>query len=218
MLLGAVVMAWPSAAQTPKTPSSPATPLTAADLLRPPGSDPYNSIDWNALPPWRQTSFYGIRAKGQLFIYVVDCSGSMADGARLVRAKQEIRRSVMALRWPQKFQVIFYNDEAIPMPGGIPQSAELSAKSQMLNWFSLIEAEGDTDPRGAMAQAIGLRPDAIFLLSDGQFPKGSVEAIGKRNVKRIPIHCIDLAGGAAGDDLKRIAQESGGQYVSRPNN
>lgn len=188
----------------------------AADLLRPPGSDPYTTIDWNALPPWKQTSFYGIRAKGQVFIYVVDCSGSMADDERLIRAKQEIRRSVMELRWPQKFQVIFYNDQPLCMPGGIPQSADLMPKLQMLDWFKTIGPEGETDPRGAMAQAVSLRPDAVFLLSDGEFPPGSVEAISKKNTHKVPIHCIDLAGGAAGDQLKRIAQDSGGQYVSRP--
>ena len=59
----------------------------AADLLKPPTSDPYGSgeIDWRDVPPWRQTSFFGIRAKGQLFIYVVDCSGSMIDEDRLFR-------------------------------------------------------------------------------------------------------------------------------------
>jgi hypothetical protein len=193
------------------------TPGTAADLLRPPGSDPYTTIDWAALPPWKQTSFFGIRAKGQVFVYVVDCSGSMGDDFRLVRAKQEIRRSVMALRWPQRFQVIFYNDRPIPMPGGIPQPADLSSKLQMLDWFHAVDAEGKTDPREALAQAISLRPDAVFLLSDGEFPDGTVEAIAKKNSKKVPIHCIDLAGGAAGDQLKRIAADSGGHYALRPN-
>jgi hypothetical protein len=209
----------PSSVQTvtPKSKSKPRpTSSAAADLLRPPGSDPYTTIDWTSLPPWKQTSFFGIRSKGQVFIYVVDCSGSMADDERLLRAKQEIRRSVMELRWPQKFQVIFYNDRPIAMPGGIPQPADLMPKLQMVEWLRSIDPEGETDPRDAMAQAISFRPDAIFLLSDGEFPPGSVEAIGKKNTKKVPIHCIDLAGGAAGDQLKRIATESGGQYVSRP--
>jgi hypothetical protein len=200
-------------AQTPK--SKPSRP-SASDLLRPPGSDPYHEIDWNALPPWKQTSFYGIRAKGQVFIYVVDCSGSMADEARLVRAKQEIRRSVMNLRWPQKFYVIFYNDRPLAMPAGLPQSADVSNKIQTFDWFRTVDAEGETDPREAMAEAIAFKPDAIFLLSDGEYPEGAVEAIAKKNVKKVPIHCIDLAGGAAGDQLKRIARDSGGQYASRP--
>jgi uncharacterized protein with von Willebrand factor type A (vWA) domain len=204
-----------SLAQAPKSkPKS--SRSTASDLLRPPGSDSYSSIDWNALPPWKQTSFYGIRAKGQVFIYVVDCSGSMGDEARLVRAKQEIRRSVMDLRWPQKFYVIFYNDRPLTMPAGLPQSADLSNKLQMIDWMRSVDPGGETDPREAMAEAIAFKPDAIFLLSDGEFPDGTVEALAKKNAKKVPIHCIDLAGGAAGDQLKRIARDSGGQYASRP--
>jgi hypothetical protein len=193
-----------------------ARPSVAADLLRPPGSDPYSTTDWNALPPWKQTSFFGVRAKGKLFVYVVDCSGSMADDYRLIRAKQEIRRSVQAMRWPQKFLVIFYNDQPLAMGGGLPQAADQPAKDQMRRWFDMVDAEGATDPRGAMAQALAIRPDAVFLLSDGEYPEGSVEAIAKANPRRVPIHCIDLSGGAAGDQLKQIARDSGGQYAARP--
>ena len=97
-------------------------------LLSPYGSpeDRYGSdgaIDWSDIPPWRQTSFFGIRARGQFFVYVVDCSGSMIDDDRMPRATIELRRSVFALREPQRFEVIFYNTESIPMPGGpVPRS------------------------------------------------------------------------------------------------
>jgi hypothetical protein len=193
------------------------TSRSAADRLRPPGTDPYGEpIDWNAIPPWRQTSFFGVRAQGQVFVYVVDCSGSMADDERLLRAKRELRRSIAALRFPQRYMVVFYNDRPLPMPGGIPQSADPSAWSRISAWLTLIDADGETDPRGAMALALGLRPDAVFLLSDGAFPADTVAAIIRQNPKKIPIHCIDLAGGAAGDDLKHIARDSGGQYASRP--
>jgi hypothetical protein len=191
----------------------------AAERLRPSSSasryDP-NPTDWSQVPPWRQTSFFGVRAEGKFFVYVVDCSGSMIDDDRLIRAKQELRRSILALQLPQQFKVIFYNDQALPMPGDLPRSADLTSKNQLNQWLRLIEPDGATDPRPAMAQALALRPDAIFLLSDGEFPDGSVEAIAKQNARKIPIHCIDLAGGAAGDQLQRIAADSGGRYASRP--
>src|SRR5439155_9254736 len=129
----------------------------------------------------RQTSFFGVRARGQVFVYVVDCSGSMADDQRLLRAKQELRRSIMTLRFPQRFLVIFYNDRPWPMPGGIPRSADPEAWAQTSAWLSLIDAQGDTDPRGALALALGLRPDAVFLLSDGAFPAAAVAALARQN-------------------------------------
>jgi hypothetical protein len=192
----------------------------AADLLRPPGESRYGSgaPDWRTVPPWRQTSFFGIRAEGQFFAYVVDCSGSMIDDNRLVRAKSELRRSVMSLQLPQRFQVIFYNDRPLPVLGGLARSADLTSKGQMNQWLRLIEPDGETDPRGALAMALALRPDAIFLLSDGEFPQGTVESVAAKNRGKvtIPIHCIDLSGGEAGDQLSRIARESGGQYARRP--
>ena len=189
----------------------------AADALRPPGSDPYaEPIDWSSVPPWHQASFYGVRARAQTVIYVVDCSGSMANAARLARAKAELRRSIQALSWPQHFLVIFYNERPRVMPGGVPASVGPQTKQQFLDWLNAIDAGGNTDPRGAMRLALGLHPDAVFLLSDGLYPDGSVEAIGRMNTRKVPIHAIDLASGASGGQLERIARDSGGQYVRRP--
>jgi von Willebrand factor type A domain len=193
-----------------------------SEFLLPPGGMPgdrYGSdeLDWSDVPAWRQTSFFGIRARGQFFIFVVDCSESMIEDDRIARATIELRRSVFALQPPQKFEVIFFNTESIPMPGGpIPRSADLQSKNQLLLWLRLIEPDGGTDPRPALKQAIMLRPDAVFLLSDGDLPEGTVKEVAKLNTRKVPIHCVDLAGGLAGDQLKMIASDSGGQYASRP--
>jgi hypothetical protein len=186
----------------------------------PPGSSPddrYNSEDWSEVPPWRQTSFFGLRARGQFFIYVVDQSGSMIDDDRLTRATIELRRSVNALQSPQRFEVIFYNDGTTPMPGGpIPRPADQRSKDELRAWLRLIDPDGGTEPKTAVGLAIALRPDAVFLLSDGEYPPGTAEAIARLNSRKIPIHCVDIAGGQAGDQLQRIARDSGGQYASRP--
>ncbi|QDV34277.1 vWA domain-containing protein [Tautonia plasticadhaerens] len=188
----------------------------AADLLRDPGEDPYDpAIDWASLPPWQRTSFYGVRAKGTFFVFAVDCSGSMADDLRLYRAKQELRRCIGALRFPQRYLVVFYNDRPIPMGGGVPKSADQRGKVNTYAWLESVDAIGGTDPRGAMNLALGLQPDAVFLLSDGEFPPGTEEGIAATNRSTIPIHCIDLAGGLGAEQLRTIAGDSGGQYALR---
>jgi hypothetical protein len=194
-----------------------------SSFLMLPGSDPKDryspdeAIDWSAVPPWRKTSFFGVRERGLFFVYVVDSSGSMIDDARLTRATVELRRSVLALQPPQRFEVIFYNHESNPMPGGpTPRTADTESKNLLMAWLRLIEPDGGTDPRAAMRQALGLKPDAVFLLSDGAFPAGTVEAITEFNSHKIPVHCIDLTGGMAGDHLKRIAAANRGRYVARP--
>jgi hypothetical protein len=121
------------------------------------------------------------------------------------------------MRYPQKFYVIFYNDHALDMPGGIPIDSDARSVARLTQWFRTVDPDGETDPRDAMTQAIGLRPDAIFLLSDGEFPEGSVEHILRKNqTRKIPIHCIDLAGGKGAPGLTQIARSSGGEYVLRP--
>ena len=194
-------------------------PASAADVaagLRPPGSAGDRPVDWSAIPPWRQTSFFDVRAEGQVFIYVVDCSGSMADQARMARAKAELRRSIARMGFPQRFLVIFYNDEPIPMPGYVPKSADGHSKDNFLAWLQHIQPEGETDPRAAMSMALNLRPDAVFLLSDGEFPDGTVEAIARMNKRKIPINCVDMAGGEGAGQLRKIAEESKGRYALRP--
>lgn len=186
----------------------------AADFLRGPGAGRYGETDWSRIPRWRQTAFYGIRAEGQVFLYVIDCSGSMDQGYRLQSAKAELRRSVNALRFPQRFHVIFFNHEPIPMPGDMVRSADADAKADLSRWLSRIDAGGETDPRGALKTAISLRPDAVFLLTDGEFPEGTAEMIARSNKTRVPIHCVDLSGGES-EQLRRIARDSRGKYVRR---
>ena len=143
--------------------------------------------DWSELPTWRQTSFFGLRARGQFFVFVVDQSGSMIDDDRLIRAKIELLRTVFALQPPQRFEAIFYNEEATPMPGGPqPRPADLKNKNQLTSWLHLIGPDGGTDPKAAMAQALALQPDAVFLLSDGEFPEGTVERVAKLNAPGSP--------------------------------
>jgi Mg-chelatase subunit ChlD len=220
-----------------KSPAKAATPiksgpqvLTQSEMnrprspfLMPPGSDAdpadrYSGpVDWRDIPPWRQASFFGIRAQGRFFVYVIDCSGSMIDDDRFARASTELRRSVMALQSPQQFEVIFYNDESIPMPGGpVPRPADPENKRRLNAWLQVIEPDNGTDPRLSIRQAMSLRPEAVFLLSDGEFPDGTSEAVARSNTRKIPIHCVDLSGGEGGDHLIRIARDSGGKYVSRP--
>jgi hypothetical protein len=154
---------------------------------------------------------------GRFFVYVIDCSESMIEEDRFARATMEVRRSVLALQAPQQFEVIFYNEGSIPMPGG-PQArpADAQNKGQLVSWLRLVDPDGGTDPRSALRQALSLRPEAVFLLSDGEFPAGTAETVARFNAQRIPIHCVDLSGGEGGDHLRRIARDSGGKYASRP--
>src|SRR6185312_3379320 len=98
-----------------------------------------------------------------------------------VRAKIELRKSILRLQSPQRYKVIFYNDQPVPISGELPNSADQESKNQLIHWLRAIEPDGGTDPRAALALALALRPDAIFLLSDGEYPERTAESIARKN-------------------------------------
>ena len=80
-------------------------------------------------------------------------------------------------------------------------------------WLASIELGPNTLPYEAVRQAVKMQPDAIFLLSDGQFKDGGLtELILRNHSPKVIVHTIafwELAGAAA---LQRIALESGGTF------
>ncbi|MFO0960333.1 MAG: vWA domain-containing protein [Isosphaeraceae bacterium] len=187
---------------------------TAADQER--KSAPGDFLDSRDASPsaYEQVSFFGQKASGKVFVFVIDCSGSMGDG-RLARAKSELRRTIASMRFPQQYLVIFYNDLARVMPGGVPRSGDATSTARLEAWMSTVEAFGGTDPRSAMRTALGIHPDAIFLLTDGEYPRGSAESINGQNTGPVPVHCIDLGDGSGAASLRAIATHSGGTYAGR---
>ncbi len=157
-------------------------------------------------------SFFGLVARGKSFVYVVDKSGSMS-GAKWRRAQEELMRSVIALGRAQKFYIIFYDTRAAAMPGGKLVPATAGQRQQAFEWAREIRPFGATNPTEAMKQALALRPDTIWLLSDGLFDDAAVEAIGEANPgRRVKIHTIAFFDDKGEPVLRRIADENGGNY------
>ncbi len=163
-------------------------------------------------------SFFGLEAKGGKFIYVVDRSGSMS-GQPLAAAKGELTRSIMSMGEDIEFFVFFYNTEPLAMPGGQLTKATPRYVTDALNWIEGVSSSGGTDPLSTMKYALSLKPDAIWLLSDGQFDITSAEEIRKRNPDgQVTIHTIAYFSRAGEGVLKKIAAENGGKYrfVKKP--
>lgn len=125
-----------------------------------------------------QINFFGTRAFGTRFVFVLDISYSMnaREGARFRRARDELLRSVSNLKRGQSYYVflfcwetkkMFYNrsDEYVGVAPGHVQ--------KLHDWIDNVSLGPGTDPRRALALAQEMRPDAVFLLSDGHFNKPS---------------------------------------------
>ncbi len=155
--------------------------------------------------------FFGLTAGGTNFVYVIDRSGSMA-GIRLSTAIDELCRSVNSLSENMTFYIIFYDSEFITMDASSLVSASRSNKSRFLHWAQGIGPQGGTDPTEAMLKALSLKPDSIWLLSDGQFDQTAVETIKKANKKGVQIHTLAFGSNEGEVQLRAIATQNGGKY------
>jgi hypothetical protein len=87
-------------------------------------------------------------------------------------AKQELIDSLGHLEEQHQFQIIFYNDRTSVFQGyrGKRQLIQANRKAKELatSFIYQLEAEGDTYHTAALALALRLKPDVIFLLTDGE--------------------------------------------------
>jgi len=165
-------------------------------------------------------NFFGLRARGRKFVYVVDRSASMR-GAKLAAAKAEIVRSMRALRREMQFSVIFYNTSHQVMADETLMKASKENLEKAIAWVKDITPKGDTNPTRAMRCALELKPDVVWLLTDGIFSKKAVDAIRDANPRaRIQVHTIAFYDRGTEKQLRkkgepilrRIAHENRGRY------
>jgi len=157
-------------------------------------------------------SFFGLEAHGRKFVFVVDRSGSMA-GAKLERAKAELIRSVRALERGSTFYTLFFNTAHKAMPARDLVRATEGNKRKHFAWVSDIHAGGSTDPTSAMKLALSLKPDVIWLLSDGIFhAQAAVVIKGANPRQKVQIHTIAFYSREGEVVLRRIAEENRGRY------
>jgi hypothetical protein len=116
--------------------------------------------------------FFGAKSQGDRFVFIVDDSSSMKEG-RLEAAVAELARSVEAMNRRQSFYVIFVSDKTYPMfyPQKAPDLllATPENKKLLTQWLGKVRLASGKNREliTAMDLAATLRPDAVFLLWDG---------------------------------------------------
>ena len=163
-------------------------------------------------------SFMGHSMRGGSFVYVIDHSGSMA-GDKIEFTKNELIKSIMKLNARQKFFVIFYDDMFITMPASGLVKADKANKDKYIEWIRGIDSGGGTKPVPAVLKALSLKPNGIWLMSDGEFYNADQEAQDIRRANpdaKVHIHTIAFHDPAGEPILKRIAKENRGEYSFVP--
>jgi hypothetical protein len=189
--------------------------------------------------PGSKTGLFGLRDEGSRIVYVFDRSESMnsvftlTDGDReiasvtsLDAAKQELIKSVNELADGGQFQMIFYNDAPLPFldhyqVNGLSK-ADAKTKEAATQFIYQLVAERNTNHVAALLMALKLKPDVIFLLTDGEAKddptSGDLRAITKQarksNTRINVIHfCYEERPNSS---LVTLAKRTQGQFKSIP--
>ena len=168
--------------------------------------------------------FFGVQAAGNNFVFVVDSSGSMR-GTRWRLATRELLAAIRRLSPEQSFYVIFFDAVPHRMFGKQLAQTSMNATSEnftrLRRWMRNIEFGQATSPQSSVEFAMVLKPDAVFLLTDGEFRDKTREVLrddnhtlldnGKTKLRTI-IHTIGFQSQASQELLMKIAKENGGSY------
>ncbi len=132
--------------------------------------------------------FFGLNPVGKRFVYVIDASRSMnrphdSDAeTRFKRVKLELVRSIASLPEESMFFIVFFKDDPVPMPAMGLEPATLSAKQKYLSWMQTVVTSGNTEPTATLDQALRMRPDVIYFMSDGDF-----DPIVRMTLDKLPV-------------------------------
>jgi hypothetical protein len=171
----------------------------------------------SASPPPRKVEFFLTQTKAHSVGFVVDCSSSMV-GNKFEAVRAELARSIAQLKSDQRFFVVFFNDSFFPMTGSSrsPQlvSADRQHKEEILGFLGSAQANGGTNPEPALRFMAGLRPDVIYLLSDGDFAPLAEDTYRQLGAAGVMVHTIGFEVWGGVPILEEIAKRSGGSYRS----
>lgn len=161
--------------------------------------------------------FFGTKGTGNSVVYVVDISSSMITANRYQTAVEEILSSLDRLTKLQRFFVVFFNEKEIPLHGNYSARKLLVAtpatKNRARKWIqNELGPGGGTNPIPALERALRMRPDIIYLMTDGDIPPQTRDFLAQDNKKRIVIHTIAFQNIAGQKILKEIAADHGGTF------
>ena len=148
--------------------------------------------------------------RGSNVVFVLDHSLSM-KGDKSKVARHELVRTLEKLGADKTFYVLFFPEEKMPAPGPLPASPENI--QSMTNWIYSMGHSFGSDPTKAMLKALDLRPDTIWLLSDGRFSDEVAATLRLANENiHSQINTVAFYNHEGERVLKEIAEENHGIY------
>jgi hypothetical protein len=184
--------------------------------------------------PANAAQFFGVKAAGNTFCYVVDASGSMRYNNAFAAAKGELIRSLSALKPKQRYHIMFFSESIVDLsldgvtPEAFPVYATPDNIQKTIAWIERVKIEKGASPNKALERAIHMDPDGIFLLFDGETTVDVPTFLRKVNRSNdiitgdqplVPIHTLGFYNEEHQELMRQIAQENLGtfRFVPSPN-
>lgn len=173
--------------------------------------------------PGGRATFFDLEITGRRVVFVGDRSASMSEpeGRPLAQAKRELLASLESLGESRQFHLLFYNDRVTVFtpPGGRgrPMFADEETLRGVRRFVASLSAAGGTRHANAVAAALALAPDEIFLLTDGEARDDLAEdefqrLAGRLGRTRLMVVQFGAAAGNHSPRLARLAAMSGGKF------
>lgn len=172
----------------------------------------------------QEVGFGELKGKGKRFVYVLDRSESMRwPNDRPIRAAlrqaEESIRSLDSQKGALRFQLVIYNHEARVYGNRRLMDISPRNKEDVIRFLHTIQADGGTDPLGALRTAIGLKPDVIFFLTDADEEIAPL-VLGQISELRLKagvdqIHVMEFGNPDTKRPVsyRRLAEQNNGQYI-----
>ncbi len=176
-----------------------------------------------------EAAFMGLEAvSARTIVYVVDASGSML--LHLSTVVRGLEQSLFDLHKKQSFAILFFQKDqviAVP-PANRLVSANVKNIQKAMQWIQSgdnVIPTGRSNPTKAIARALRMNPDLVYLLSEnirgaGQYEVSpeqllasldSMNPVDSRNGRRrVQINCIEFLTSDPAGTMRRIAENHGG--------
>ncbi|HOI54338.1 MAG TPA: hypothetical protein PLP01_03745 [Phycisphaerae bacterium] len=149
---------------------------------------------------------------GPRVVFLVDASGSMTDF--MVSLKPRLTAAIRHLRTDAWFYIgLFSQGEPQALTGNPLIPATDANKEAACRLIESVKPKGQTVPERALRRAFALRPDALYLITDGEMDASPLRAISQLNGHRTTaVHLRVTALVSDPTFLIKAARETGGTY------
>lgn len=183
-------------------------------------NDPLRNRVAGPTGPTTSVTLFGRTGVGRSFVFLIDRSKSMGGhglGA-IAAAQTELVRELAHLEPDHRFQVIAYNQGLRRLSRSGMVEASKDNKDLVEHFLRETVAAGGTAHEPALTAALRLRPDVVFVLTDGGEPHLSepeIDLLTRENRGHTTVHCLHFGSGPLQQPdnfLSRFASRNGGGY------